>query len=70
MATHSSILACKMPLTEAWQATVHGITKSDMNEQLRTSTTAIVKMQFVFQTIMMHKVSITINSKGLVQTLH
>ena len=28
MATHSSFLALRIPWTEAWQATVHGVTKS------------------------------------------
>ena len=28
MATHSSILAWRIPIWGAWQATVHGITKS------------------------------------------
>ena len=28
MATHSSIFAWKIPWTGAWQATVHGVTKS------------------------------------------
>ena len=28
MATHSSILAWRRPMDRAWQATVHGITKS------------------------------------------
>ena len=28
MATHSSILAWRIPWTEPWQPTVHGITKS------------------------------------------
>ena len=36
MATHSSILAWKIPWTGAWRATVHGITKSQM--QLSTHT--------------------------------
>ena len=35
MATHSSILAWKNPLERgAWWATVHGVAKSDMTEQL------------------------------------
>ena len=35
MATHSSILARKNPLERgAWWATVHGVAKSDMTEQL------------------------------------
>ena len=29
MATHSIILAWKLPWTGAWQATVHGVTESD-----------------------------------------
>ena len=33
MATHSSILAWRIPVDGgAWQATVHGVTDSDMNE--------------------------------------
>ena len=28
MATHFIILACRIPLTGAWQATVYGVTKS------------------------------------------
>ena len=28
VATHSGILAWRIPWTEAWQATVHGVTKS------------------------------------------
>ena len=28
MATHSSILAWRIPWTEDWRATVHGVTKS------------------------------------------
>ena len=33
MATHSSILACRIPCTEEpWQATVHGVTELDMIE--------------------------------------
>ena len=38
MATHSSILAWKIPWTDrgAWCATVHGIAKSDMSEQLHS----------------------------------
>ena len=35
MATHSSILAWRIPRTEEpWQATVHGVTESDTTEQL------------------------------------
>ena len=30
MATHCSILAWRSPWTEAWQATVHGVTKSQI----------------------------------------
>ena len=33
MATHSSILAWRIPLDRgAWQATVHGVTESDMTK--------------------------------------
>ena len=32
MATHSSILAWKIPDRGAWQATVHGVAESDMTE--------------------------------------
>ena len=36
--THSSILAWRIPTDRgAWQATVHGVTESDMTEQLSTS---------------------------------
>ena len=31
MATHSGILAWKIPWTEEWWATVHGLTELDMN---------------------------------------
>ena len=34
MATHSSILAWRIPWTGAWQAIVCGVTESDMTEQL------------------------------------
>ena len=34
MATHSSILACKIPDGGSWQATVHGVVESEMTEQL------------------------------------
>ena len=38
MATHSSILAWRIPLDRGdWQATVHGVTESDMTEQLSTA---------------------------------
>ena len=37
-ATHSSILAWRIPMDRgAWQATVHGVTESDMTEQLSTA---------------------------------
>ena len=40
MATHSSILAWRIPRTEgAWQATVHGVTKHD--SATKTKTTAL-----------------------------
>ena len=32
MAAHSSILAWRIPWTEEWQATVHGVAESDMME--------------------------------------
>ena len=33
MATHSSVLAWRIPIDRgAWQATVHGVTESDMTE--------------------------------------
>ena len=38
MATHSSILAWRIPLDRGdWPATVHGVTESDMTEQLSTA---------------------------------
>ena len=38
MATHSSILAWRIPMDRrAWQATVHGVTESDMTERLSTA---------------------------------
>ena len=38
MTTHSSILAQRIPMDRgAWLATVHGVTKSDMTEQLLCS---------------------------------
>ena len=38
MATHSSILAWRIPKDRgAWWATVHGVTESEMNEQLITA---------------------------------
>ena len=37
METHSSILAWRIPMdTGAWRAIVHGVTESDMTEQLST----------------------------------
>ena len=37
MTTHSSILAWRIPMDRgAWWATVHGVTESDMTEQLTT----------------------------------
>ena len=37
-ATHSSILAWRIPMDRgAWRATVNGVTKSDMTEQLSTA---------------------------------
>ena len=39
MATHSSILAWRIPMDRgAWWATVHGVTESDMTERLKHST--------------------------------
>ena len=39
MATHSSILVWRIPMDQgAWQATVHGITESDMTDRLSTHT--------------------------------
>ena len=38
MTTHSSILAWRTPMDRgAWWATVHGVTESDMSEQLSTA---------------------------------
>ena len=38
MATHSSILAWRIPTDSgAWQATVHWVTESDMTERLSTA---------------------------------
>ena len=38
MATHSSVLAWRIPMDRgAWRATVHGVTESDMTEQLSTA---------------------------------
>ena len=38
MATHSSILAWRIPMDRrGWWATVHGVTESDMTEQLSTA---------------------------------
>ena len=38
MATHSSVLAWRIPMDRgAWWATVHGVTKSDMTEWLSTA---------------------------------
>ena len=37
METHSSILAWRIPMDPgAWRAIVHGVTESDMTEQLST----------------------------------
>ena len=39
MATHSSILAWRIPMDRgAWQATVHGVAESDMTKPLSTHT--------------------------------
>ena len=36
-ATHSSVLAWRIPMDRgAWQATVHGVSESDMTERLST----------------------------------
>ena len=41
MATHSSILAWRIPMNRgAWGATVHGVTESDLTEQVSTQHTA------------------------------
>ena len=38
MATHSNILAWRIPMERrAWQATLHGVAESDMTEQLSTA---------------------------------
>ena len=38
VATHSSVLAWRIPWTGVWQAAVHGVAKqSDMSEQLNSS---------------------------------
>ena len=38
MVTHSSILAWRIPMDRgAWQATVHGVSKSNTTEQLSTA---------------------------------
>ena len=34
MATHSSIFAWEIPRRDAWQATFHGVTESDMTEHV------------------------------------
>ena len=37
MATHSSVLACRIPWTEeAWWATVHGVAELDTTEHARS----------------------------------
>ena len=41
MATHSSILAWRILRT--WQATVHGITESDMTEELSLDACILIK---------------------------
>ena len=49
MATHSSILAWRIPMDRgAWQATVHGVTESDMTERLSLYyMTHILKVQWL-----------------------
>ena len=45
-ATLSSILAWKIPRTEGWRATVHGVTKSWM--QLSTALTVLIHLEDPF----------------------
>ena len=48
MATHSGILACRIPMDRrAWHATVHGVTKSqNTTERLSTQHTLLVPLLF------------------------
>ena len=43
MATHSRILAWKIPGGGAWRATVHGITELDMTEVMQQSMTGALQ---------------------------
>ena len=47
MATHLSILAWGIPMGRgAWQATVHGVAKSDTTKQLSTAHTILSEFPF------------------------